>query len=124
MVYFNRVSVVAPHQSENLGGCRDVKERKQELLASARPLLAADKTRHVVDPGHVCRWNEWRGCRTLCCRHRLRAERDFSCTGLYGIKSKKLGFREISVYTKRISPFGTINWSTTPRDTTKNQNVA
>jgi hypothetical protein len=45
MVYIDRVSDVAPHPSENLGGCRDVKERKQELLAYARPLLAAGKTR-------------------------------------------------------------------------------
>jgi len=45
MVYFNRVSAVAPHPSENPGGCRDVKERKQELLASARSLLAAGETR-------------------------------------------------------------------------------
>ncbi len=45
MVYFSQVSAVAPHSSENQGGYRDVKERKQELLASARPLLAAGKTR-------------------------------------------------------------------------------
>ena len=46
MVYYNRVGDVAPYPSKNPGGCRDVKERKQELLASARhPLLAAGKTR-------------------------------------------------------------------------------
>jgi len=45
MVYFNRVNAASPHPSENPGDCRDVKERKQELLVSARPLLAAGKTR-------------------------------------------------------------------------------
>jgi len=45
MVYFNRVCGVAPGPSENPGGCRDVEEREQALLASARPLLTAGETR-------------------------------------------------------------------------------
>jgi len=45
MVYFNRVSDVAPRPNENPGGRRDVEERMQKLLAYARLLLAASKTR-------------------------------------------------------------------------------
>ena len=36
---------------------------------------------------------------TLCCHQRLRAEREFSCTGMYGIKSKKAGIRRNLLFT-------------------------